>query len=181
MSSRKFERIGECGVDSGQLMILDPCYAKYFNGLVQIHKLLDEFGKGEIDAYQMAKEMSNVIESHTEYKFTKGIKRKSDGRQIACFSKVDGVTITYASPLKEFGGKSMNDLLATDEWEGFSDSPYDIGDFNYGGACHTRHNGQNQLGRFLGVVVGTKYGDGIYEVKGRRDADGDICEIKIKL
>jgi len=151
MSLKKFERIGECGVDSGALMILDPCYAKHFSGMLDIHKLLRDFKEGKIDADTMASEMLKKVEFNNNYSFRKGIVRKSDGRKLGCFDKIDGKTITWST------------------------------DFNFGGACHTHLNKRFQLGYGLGVVFGTKYGDGVYEVKGRRDADGDICEVKIKL
>lgn len=181
MNTRKFERIGECGVDSGALMVIDPCYAKQFSGMLDIHKLLRDFKEGKIDADTMASDMLKKVEFNNNYSFRKGIVRKSDGRKLGCFDKIDGKTITWSTPLDEFNGKCMNELRNEKGWEEFSESDYEIGDFNFGGACHTHLNKRFQLGYGLGVVFGTKYGDGVYEVKGRRDADGDICEIKIKL
>lgn len=181
MGLKKFERIGECGVDSGSLMIIDPCYAKHFSGMLDIHKLLQNFQQGKLDANTMASEMLKTIDFNNEYTFRKGIVRKSDGRKLGCFDKIDGKIITWSTPLDEFNGKCMNELRNEKGWEEFLDSDYSIGDFNFGGACHTHNNKRFQLGMYMGVVFGTKYGDGIYEVKGRRDSDGDICEVKIKL
>jgi len=97
MKNEKWVKIGECGVDSGQLMIVDPCYVKDFRndsytGKKDRDGMAGEFSYSGICGLTIGKEMGGQI------------KNKIGAEIAVAFSSGwgDGVYPVYAR-IKDFG------------------------------------------------------------------------------
>lgn len=166
MSRSKWFLIGKVGVDSGQLMIVDP-------GYVDEHWVRNTKAPG-----------------HPAYKLTaKGIKRfKSSLMRLRCslFDKVPKGELgfkRYDDPIKELDGLSMNDARDKGLVEEIPE-PVDTS-FSYHGACSVTGGeegaGSMRINFAEAVAFRSGYGDGCYEVWGRKNADGRIVEVQIKM
>ena len=134
--------IGHIGVDSGQVMIVDPCY---------LNKWKDN-----------------------EFEYKTGLRNKQTGKIICCWDMVEGIgSITWATPLPEYGGKCMNELADDEEnWEKYEDYP-DKGGFNYSGVCGVTCSDRfGEIGNGLAVASTTYMGDGCYPVYAITEGEG---------
>mgnify|MGYP003118646553 CR=1 FL=1 len=127
-------KLGRVGVDSGQLMITDPCYLKDFvsNEYIDIRRYKNK-NTGEV----------------LEYGHTKG---EHD------FTSYNDIIPKH--------NKSMNDLLASGEWEKLPHPHVDDNSYSYMGACMVNDKDRigGELNRRLGVTFTSGYGDGVYDV-----------------
>jgi hypothetical protein len=85
----------------------------------------------------------------------------------------------YEAPIASEGGKTMNELNATGEWE---ELPYS-GDIkvSYNGMCHCHDDGPYDIGKVDDSIVisGTGYGDGCYNVSVYHDKTGRLACVTI--
>ena len=84
---------------------------------------------------------------------------------------------SYDTPLAEYGGKTMNDLLEDGTFE--DHKPHPSGEFSYNGACSASlsEKGFGRCGE--GFVTATAHGDGIYPVYAEIDGEGRVLRIWI--
>lgn len=96
--------IGHIGVDSGQIMIVDPCYLK-------------DWKDNEFNYRTGIRNLKTGVEICC-WDEVEGIEGK----------------INWATPLPQYGGKDLNELAKdTENWEKFDEYP-DAGEFSYSGA-----------------------------------------------
>lgn len=114
-----------------------------------------------------------------EFKYVVGVKKGS--KQYQLWQKVDGQPITWATPLKNEGGKSMNDL-ASEGWEVFEMYP-DEGEFSYSGVSTlTTKNKAGEIpavGMATAVAAQSGYGDGNYPVYATMNSEGRVVKLEI--
>ncbi len=89
---------------------------------------------------------------------------------------------TFAVPIAAEGGKCMNELLAEGLYTKVETEPDNS--YSYNGACQTTlASGSGELigknGIPLGVVTNTGYGDGVYPVYIKTNAEGRVVELSI--
>ena len=145
----KKKLIGYVSVDSGQVMIIDPCY------------------------------LSNYEDNNFVYKT--GVRKGK--KEYYCWQEIDGKKIRWDTPLKDEGGKCMNEL-AKNGWEHFSEYP-DKGNFSYSGICGLtcdEQTGQfNAIGAATGVASVAGYGDGNYPVYALFNKEGRVKSLTIEF
>lgn len=149
-------KIGEIGVDSGQLMIVDPCY-------------LEQWPKRKPHTKRMFKrsyrdQVTNTLWTEGEH-----------------FHRFDQHVPVFAEP----GALSTpNDLIASGRWveELQEERLRAKGRFDYEGACETTlqdHCGV--LGDGLAAVFSSGYGDGVYPVFAITNEEGRIVKVEIDM
>ena len=145
------KKIGVVGVDSGQLILMDPCY---------------------IDSYWEKKEFEDI----------RIYKHKVSGKKLQ-FRKVFA---DYETPIESEGGKTMNQLNKTGEWEilPYEDTSTSL---NYNRISHAVNDNTFKsfpypLGH-LGLAVGfhSGYGDGSYDVYGFFNEDERIVGMYVDM
>jgi hypothetical protein len=142
--------IGYVGVDSGQLLLCDPCY---------------------IDS-QWEKE---------DFEDFRTYQHKDTGNELTY--RID--FRNYAESIEAYGGKNMNELIATGEWEEIP-SPGAIHPFSYNACAKATlsEDGYGQL-RFnaghpgVGVAFSTAFGDGLYPVLAHYHSDGTLRSVEV--
>lgn len=146
----KVKFIGEVAVDSGQLLLCDPCYID------------SEWEKEDFEDIRVY-----------ENKFTKErLQYKID------FPKYDVVIPEY--------GKSMNELLETEDWVEVYDTKEAENPFSYN-ACakatlseHGHGELRFKLGHLgAGVAFSTAFGDGMYPVYAKYSDDGTLQSVEV--
>lgn len=147
MTERIWKKIGEVSVDSGQLIVQDPCY----------HNLWVESEFKDIRIYQ------NI---HTGAR----LQYQKD------FPHYEALVEPYQ--------KSMNELLASGDWEEvYDNSPAPVGELSYNAVCRATL-GRDTGGRFqngqvgLAVAFPTFQGDGIYPVYALFEGD-NVCQVLV--
>lgn len=143
--------IGHVGVDSGQLLLCDPCY-------IDSQWVQEDFE--DFRAYQHKKTKNELI------------------------YKVDFKH--YEEPIKTYGGKNMNELIASKEWEEVPDTKGSIYPFSYN-ACSKAtlsEDGHGELKFNLGhtgagVAFRTAFGDGMYPVIANYMDDGSLRSVEV--
>jgi hypothetical protein len=149
--------IGSCGVDSGQLMVCDPCYIK------------SEWIPGR----KPAERETLVLTNKGKARFP-GLKDWS----WRLSNKSD-----YATPQKALGGLSINDVLEQKLVEALPRETTD--EFSYRGCCDATRDGGGGALKFkmghkgAGVCFSSGYGDGCYEVWGKLNNDGRFVEVRV--
>jgi hypothetical protein len=152
MTNKKFKtrivKLGEVGVDSGQLMICDPCY-------------LDEFinpdNEGKDD------------HAHTIYKHVKTGKLYQYCYRNSSPGNADIISFngSYETIIPEYG-KTPNQLIKSKEFipTDLDPTPHiPIGEFSYRGICKAVGNSKNQGAEInMAVAFISGFGDGSYEV-----------------
>lgn len=142
--------IGHVGVDSGQLLLCDPCY---------IDSQWEKEDFADLRRYQ----------------------HKDSGYTLQYLKDF----INYQEPMEEFGGKNMNELIATGEWE---ELPYDLPkhEFSYNACAKATlsEDGHGQLNFKLGhpgvgVAFSTAFGDGMYPVIAHYHSDGTLRSVEV--
>lgn len=158
-------KIGEVGVDSGQLMICDPCYIE------------SEFQTPDSGSYDHAHEVYRHKEDGSLWQYTyKNNPVFSKGKRVAVSQGgINAFPGSYEDVIPQYG-KSPNQLRK----EGLLELAEDVdptphikkGEFSYRGICKTTINsktGAGQLNYKLGhegvaVAFRSGLGDGVYDV-----------------
>ena len=143
--------IGHVGVDSGQLLLYDPCY---------------------IDS-QWVKE---------DFEDFRSYQHKDTGKELTY--RID--FRNYAEPIEIYGGKNMNELIATGEWEEVPDIKGAVNPFSYNACAKATlsEDGHGEL-RFnlghvgAGVAFSTAFGDGMYPVVANYMDDGSLRSVEV--
>jgi hypothetical protein len=156
--SNKKELVGHVAVDSGQLMVCDPCYID------------GEWKKTErLRVYPVY-----IAKDGRRFSF------EPAGRE-----GVEGMRGGYDVPIPGVGIPSC--LIASGEWKE-EPRPDASGEFSYQGACDvTLSNemfGQLKFSRGhagAGVAFSSGYGDGYYPVYARRNNEGRIIRVEIDM
>jgi hypothetical protein len=156
------ELIGHVGVDSGGLLITDPCYLRGWKD------------KGK--------------EDQTPYKIDISTKQIYACRFHFDKENGDPDTIlfdTYESPLPN--GKTPNQMIKEGQWEEVRCNP-GLHEYSYNGytnaTCGSKHSGSMvfQLGHEgAGVVFSSGYGDGFYPVYAEYNKENRIMRVTIEM
>jgi hypothetical protein len=156
---KNFELIGEVGVDSGQLMVCDPCY------------IGSEWGKSE----EMIAPLFQHVDGCTFYCTLHGTSPDPDARP---FHNFEDEILPH--------GKTMNQMIQAGEAREVRTKP--SGEFSYVGCCAATLD-EAAVGQLnfraghtgAGVVFSSGYGDGCYPVIARRNSDGRVVEVRILM
>lgn len=156
----KLVKVGVVGVDSGQVIICDPCYIE------------SEWRKADKD--------ESVVPPRI-------YRDKQTGRTYCCrfdnigVNAVDVVFDNFECQLADYKGKTPNQCNAEGLWERVPQDPKSdkSGEFSYPGVCHTTL-GPKQFGQLryihghagAGVASSTNLGDGCYPVFAELDSEG---------
>jgi hypothetical protein len=152
----EWKLIGHCGVDSGQLLICDPCY---------IESEWKESGDNPVP---------------------RDIYVDKDGRKFTLSlsgAKKDGITIFGHYEVVLPSGKTPNQHVADKDWVKLPQPP-PLREFSYRGCCSvTLSDTEGENGQLdfkmghggAGVVASTAYGDGHYPVYGLFEKGGSRC------
>ena len=155
-----WERVGQVGVDSGQLVLCDPCY-------IDAEWLRDREPAG-YDILVLSKagrEKFPELKFRAQFPFDWG---------------------TYEDVCPALG-MSVNDATAAGLLDVVDMDP--IREFSYRGACDVSRLKGEDFGQLMfklghagaAVAFSSGYGDGIYPVFARRDSDGRIVEVRILM
>jgi hypothetical protein len=161
----KLKLIGHVGVDSGQLMIADPCYveSEWEKGREFTDKRLYRHRDGRYFAYG-AKLTGKDLPKGAKVRYFKRYDEKLDG---------------------DLG---MNDMIGAKSVEEVP-IPSRVarrGRMSYAGVCETTLAGRHQLGFDLGpgcagVAFRSGYGDGTYPVYAEKGRDGTVKRVIIEM
>lgn len=159
---KNWRMLGKAGVDSGQLMVCDPCYIKS-------EWIPDQEPAG-----------------HPVFVLTdKGKKKFAGPRLNGWMWQYNGYGTTYASPQDALGGLSINEAR---DLGLVKDLPVERKDeFSYRGCCDATVEGGGGDLRFkrghkgAAVAFSSGYGDGVYEVWGRTNSEGRIVEVRVLM
>lgn len=163
---------GVVGVDSGQLLITDPCY---------------------LDGLWVNEQMNVPRTVHALNEA--GLRRfpgKEDWRWQFQMGVVDGALDKpvgdYRTPREEFDGLSVNELIDQGLIRDVEPEPVEFTSYSYNGACHATlsEQGYGQLNYPLGhagagVAFRSGWGDGVYQVQVRKNEEGRIIEARILM
>ena len=168
----KKKLLGYVEVDSGMLVVCDPCY---------------------IDSEWKQEDFKDIrIHQHATLKSTKFPKKKhlfayNSSKKIKNLlrDEVDEFFDNYES--KTSTGKTMNEMEASKECSDALKVPEklkSIGHFSYVGSCETTMANQHQLNYKLGhpgvgVVFNSGYGDGCYKIYGYFNKDNRCVKVEI--
>jgi len=113
-----------------------------------------------------------------DFRYETGVKKGN--KKYVLWQKIDGKNITWDTPIKKEGGKTMNDLVE-EGWEEFNDYP-DKGDFSYSGVSSVTVSEKvgeiTATGSATAVVSSSGYGDGNYPVTAFIK-DGRVVKLEI--
>ena len=144
------ELIGHVGVDSGQLLLCDPCYID------------SEWEKEDFEDFRtyQHKDTGNELTYRIDFR-------------------------NYQEPIEAYGGKNMNELIATGEWEEV-EAPPAVHPFSYNACAKATlsDEGHGQLNykhghAGVGVAFSTAFGDGVYPVYANYNADGTLRSVEV--
>lgn len=137
-------RIGSVGVDSGQLLLIDPCY---------------------IDSQWQREEFKDV----------RRYRHKTSGEVLQY--QVDFPHYEASIPKH---GKTMNELIATGEWEKMP-MPFPEHELSYYAVSRVTIESEKLGGNvgMLATAFSTGYGDGYYDVYARYGKDGRIMQVVV--
>ena len=145
------ELIGHVGVDSGQLLLCDPCY---------------------IDSQWVEEDFEDF----------RSYQHKDTGNELTY--RID--FRNYAEAIDAYGGKNMNELIATGEWEEIPDTKGAVNPFSYNACAKATlsGDGHGQLNFNLGypgagVAFSTAFGDGMYPVFAHYMPDGTLKSVEV--
>lgn len=156
--------LGDVGVDSGQLMVCDPCYID------------SQWQKEEFSAIRVFKDM----ETGTHWYHQWGTVSVPEG-----FRKFPG---TFAGPVEECGNQSPNDLIQSGRWVEVDFEMVTNANFSYQAVCAATSSPTKagalryELGHSgVAVAFSSGYGDGVYPVYGHYNKDGRIVKVEIVM
>lgn len=163
----KNKLIGHVSVDSGSLLITDPCYLSHF----QLE------GNEDYSSYWKDKETRKIW----AFKF-----HCSDNH----LPEVNFFPGSFADPIPELDNKCPNDLIREGRWRKYT-RPNPDGMFEYSqSGCSAAHlRTEERAGRLrhtlghegAGLCFSSGYGDGYYPVYATYNEDGVISEITIRM
>lgn len=143
--------IGHVGVDSGQLLLCDPCY-------IDSQWVKEDFE--DFRAYQH-KDTNNKLTYRIDFR-------------------------NYEESIEAYGGKNMNELIKTGEWEKLPDAKKAINPFSYNACAKATlsEDGHGELNFNLGhagagVAFSTAFGDGMYPVIANYMDDGSLRSVEV--
>ena len=92
----------------------------------------------------------------------------------------------YAEPIEAYGGKNMNELIKTGEWEEVPDTKGPVNPFSYN-ACAKATLSEDGYGELkfnlgyagAGVAFSTAFGDGMYPVIAHYMDDGTLRSVEV--
>lgn len=161
----RWEYLGEVGVDSGQLLVTDPCY------------LASEWQPKDDDVPSVPIPVFEEVATR---------------RRFACELHgplPDGTVgfLHFEQPIPACDNLTPNTLISSGRWMKLPSAP-PSGTFSYRGCCEAtcgdRSSGQLKYRKGhagAGVVFSSGYGDGVYAVLGRRNKEGRITEVRIQM
>jgi hypothetical protein len=160
-----WEKVGDVGVDSGQLLVCDPCYID---------------SREWIRDQEPAGHPALILSDAGRLKFPE-LKRFSVQWPFK-FPTGD----SYEDMCPELG-MSMNEARRLGLVEEVDIDP--VRDFGYRGCCDVSHLTGNNFGQLnyamghagAGVAFSSGYGDGCYPVYARRNAQGRVVEVRIVM
>ena len=167
MRKEQLVKVGVVGVDSGQVIICDPCY------------IGSEWRIAPVD--------ESVVPSRV-YKDKKTGKTYAFKGDVGAGIKVDVKFDNYDSPLKDYKGKTPNKVRKAGLWKAVEPDPkHDKrGEFSYPGVCHTTLTpaGFGQLMYKMGhagagIASRTMCGDGCFPVFAEVDNEGAVKRLII--
>lgn len=151
----KWRKIGEVGVDSGQLVLTDPCY---------------------IDGYWKNKPYTGA---HRAWQDKDGTSFSYTGDGMSTnfmFPSFNYVLHT---------GKTANQHIKDGDWEMLPRKDCVDNSFSYNGCCDRQEKSKQinyELGHAgLAVVFSTGWGDGTYDVEARENSEGRIVEVRVRM
>jgi len=160
-------------VDSGQLLVCDPCY-------IDSEWVRDQEPGLEHPVYRDRR-------TGRRWQFTypgeDGVKARPRQRGVRPFPG------TYADPIPEYGDRAPNDLIEAGTWVPLPQKASSRRrEFSYHGCCQTTTKatcaGPLRFSRGhagAGVVFASGYGDGYYPVYGRLNEEGRIVEVRVVM
>jgi hypothetical protein len=159
-SGKGWVLLGEAGVDSGQLLITDPCY-------------LGNFKNDEAPNKNIIVDTVTGIRWQFAYggKPDKGCRAMPGGYD----SILPGTTMTFNDAVASGRCKELPDPEPSNEYSYRGCCELTCSDAMGGGLRYAMgHMGQ-------GVVFSSGYGDGCYEVWGRKNEEGRIMEVRVLM
>ncbi|MDQ0255565.1 hypothetical protein J2S74_002947 [Evansella vedderi] len=159
------KKIGAVAVDSGQLMIIDPCYIEsYWEKNENVEPEGIEFWGGDAE---------QIVE-HFNLEETYGVQSNEGGSYTV-------LTGDYKDLSKEIGQYANQNKLGLIVTEYSPGSTYkQVSDANMNqertGACIHGHGGFP-----LGLSFASGYGDGLYDVYATYNEDGVIVKVEIEM
>jgi len=162
------QKVGVVGVNSGQVMICDPCYID--------SEWQDTGGRPYIETPMYRDKKTGKTYAYEGF----GIDRKA----------VDVLYMSWEQPLPDYGGKTPNQCRDEKLWEHagnwVSPKAPPKGQFSYGGVSRVTLNepGHGQLiykvgHPGVGVASRTQAGDGCYPVFAEMDGNGSVARLII--
>ena len=159
----KQKQIGVVGVDSGQLMVCDPCYLE--------HQWNPKVDYPPRDVYEDQ-------ETHKRWQFVVGEELPTAGA-----TPFPG---RYDTPIAECDYQTPNDLIKSGQWRKVAIDDPRIGEYSYYGACKATQSKESagQLHYTLGhagagVAFSSGYGDGVYPVIAHYNDEDRIIKVEI--
>jgi len=154
----KWEKAGVVGVDSGQIVICDPCY-------IDGQWAPKTEPPGHDPLHITKKGRARFPKANAVYRYPKDFPN-------------------FADPIPSLGGLSANDAVGRHLLEQVPQEP--SGEFSYRGCCMASRSEKPQLyyrSGFsgAGVALSSGYGDGTYPVYIKRNKTGRIKEVLIKF
>lgn len=110
-----------------------------------------------------------------EYQDIRIYRNKEDGRTLQYRKDFPH----YGVPIASEGGKTMNDLNATGEWEPVQVEKGEL-KVSYNGLCHCHDHGVGKLDDHI-AVTSTGWGDGAYELHKHMTPDGRIARLSLNF
>lgn len=161
--------LGHVGVDSGQLIVTDPCY---------IDSQWSKVPFTDVRIYQH-KKTKRIFTYEAFWGPNKVKKSHLKLAKVEPFQSYNTITST---------GKSMNDMIASKVVKEMpnKDKAKLVGSFSYGGICETTMADKHQLKYTKGhpgvaVAFRSGYGDGYYPVYGWFNKEGRCMKVEINM
>lgn len=157
---KNWKLLGGVGVDSGQLLVCDPCY---------------------IDSEWIPNQQPA---GHPTYVLTDKGKKKFPTLENWSWRFIYDIGSTYNSKQPALGGMTMNEAISRNIVRAVPQGT--TNEFSYRGCCDTsRHGGGPLMFKKghdgAGVCFSSGYGDGCYEVWGKVNSDGRIVEVRVLM
>ena len=158
----KKKLLGYASVDSGQLLICDPCY------------IGSEWKNTQFSGEAIYKDKKGKI-----YQYLCPFTKPKRIKKAESFKN-------YQQKMKN--GKTMNEMIAGKEVENIPIAEKEnlVGEFSYGGICETTMKDKHQLNFKMGhagagIAFSSGYGDGSYPVYGHFNKEGRCMKVEILM